>query len=239
MIDLKKISTLPLKLKRNRLVVNGRLVSQPSFEKKDYQTYKNFFQNQSLEKNRDLYYIYRNLALLKDIPLFQKFGLRYDLTVILAGKIGQEPIRTIGHFHKKNLAEIYQVIYGEALFYLQDKKNQKAYLIRKKEGEKIFIPANLGHITINPQKRKVLVIANIFSNFPSAADYSFFEKNHGPAWYLLINKNGFKLEKNPAYKNFPQVFKKLPFQPSIASGKKPIYQEFIKNPKKFLFLRKK
>ncbi|OGM89283.1 hypothetical protein A2108_00210 [Candidatus Wolfebacteria bacterium GWA1_42_9] len=233
---MKEISGLPVKL-TSRGLIFGKNLTRPSFEKKDYKKHREFFKSRGLAKNKVLYYIYRNVAFLKDAPLFKKEGLRYDLTLIFGGGVGQEPVRTIGHFHKGKLPEVYQVIYGNAIFYFQDSQNKKSYFIEKRGGEKVFIPSGFGHITINPSSQKPLLIANIFTSRPKSSNYLFFKRNHGPAWYPTTKKGEITLEKNLNYKKFSKVSKKLPFQPKIALGKTPLYKDFVKNPEKFSFLK--
>ncbi len=202
-----------------------------------------FFNNKKLDKNQDLYYIYRNSCLKKDKPLFSRSGVRYDLTVITPGLVGRETHRTIGHIHK-NLSrtgrppEIYQVIYGSAIFLIQNNTNHELYAIYRSSGQKIIIPPDCGHITANASLKTPLVIANIFVDRNNASDYSFFKKTSGPAWYPIWNKGKLIFERNPRQKKYYSLKKiktygKLPLDISKTA---PLYEEFIKNPEKFLFL---
>ncbi|MFA6136246.1 MAG: glucose-6-phosphate isomerase family protein [Candidatus Paceibacterota bacterium] len=233
-----KTSGLPIKLTKNGLVFSKN-TSNYSFESKGYFQYKEFFQNQGLAKDKKLYYIYRNACTRKDQPLFEKEGLRYDLTLIFPGKIGRETIRTIGHFHKstikKKFREEYQVISGNALFILQNIKTKKTFIIPRKERQRVFIPKGFGHITANASDKNSLLIANIFSNQPNISDYSSFKKHHGPSWYPVLKGNKIVFERNPNYKSFPKPESRIPkrFTPSKTSS---LYKEFVKSPKKFHFL---
>ncbi len=244
LLNLKKFSALPISLK-NGEVVFGKEMAKPEIEIKKYNKYKNFFEDKKLDKDKKIYYIYRNSCLRKDESIFKKNGLRYDITVIQPGKIGEEPTRTIGHIHKiilknKRPSEIYQVIEGKAVFILHNLKTNTIYPISRIAGQKIVISGDNAHITVNADTKKPLVIANIFVNKKNVSDYSFFRKTQGPAWYPIIYKNKIIFKKNPKNNletKLASVSKKYSLPKSInISETEPIYKEFIKNPKKFSFL---
>lgn len=241
-VNLRKISALPISFHKNG-VVFGKSMVKPELEIKSYNKYRRFFKNQKLDNDQKMYYIYRNSCLRKDLPVFKKYGLRYDITAILPGNIGDEPIRTIGHIHK-NLGkigqpnEIYQVLYGTALFLLHNIKTETIYPIQRNAGQKIVIPGNCAHITINNSPDKPLIIANIFTNKKNVSDYKFFEKTSGPAWYPTRNKNKITFVKNPkAAKNLKisSLYKKCSLPKGISQAT-PLYEEFINNPDRFAFL---
>jgi oxalate decarboxylase/phosphoglucose isomerase-like protein (cupin superfamily) len=67
-------------------------------------------------------------------------------------------------------------------------------LAKATAGEKLLIPPDYGHLTINAEK-KPLVMANlVFSGF--ASDYSLFRTRQGGAYYEYLDG---KLEKNRNY----------------------------------------
>jgi glucose-6-phosphate isomerase len=241
-ISLKKISGLPLYLKGGK-VIFGELMGRPRREIKNYRRYKKFFlRSPALDKNKEMYYIYRNSCLKKDVPVFSRNGLRYDITVLAPGNIGREPVRTIGHTHKpfkgERSAEIYQVVSGSALFLLHDTKTNIIYKIPRKAGQKIVIPGICAHITINRSSKKPLVVANIFTSRENSSDYAFFKKTHGPSWYPIRKKGWIDFQKNPNGNQLAKLF--LPVKrvslPKGISSTKPLYDEFVKNPEKFIFL---
>ena len=240
-VNLKKISGLPIFLAGNRIFF-GVSMGTPQTEIKSYRRYKSFFKPTGLDKNKELYYIYRNSRLEKDDPVFRKNGLRYDITVILPGSVGGEPIRTIGHTHKLfkggRPAEIYQVVSGSALFLLQDIKTNTIYRIPRRSGQKIVIPGNCAHLTINQSPNKPLVVADIFIDRKNTSDYGFFKKTHGPSWRPLRKNGKLFFKKNPqgnrSAKLLPMT--KRVVLPEGIGQKSPLYSEFVKNPNKFSFL---
>ena len=141
--------------------------------------------------NTKLYYMYRGLKFLN--------GIRYDITVIPGIIINKKYNKTFGHFHNKNFREIYKVLEGTAIFYLQDKNVKKIISIKAKKNDFIVIHSGFGHITINPSE-KILVISNLISK-KCKNDYGVFKKMKGSAYFYT--KNGWIKNKN--YKNLPKI----------------------------------
>lgn len=159
-----------------------------------------------LKKARDveLYYMYRGIR--------KENGLRYDITIIPPGMLGEEFVKTKGHEHIKTYKEVYIVLGGEAIFLMQKRKSGKiedVFAVKAKKGNSVVIPSYYGHIAINPAK-KLLKMANWISE-KCKSDYSFFEKMRGACYYYT--KSGWI--KNREYKKVPKLrfekpLKKLP-----------------------------
>lgn len=58
--------------------------------------------------NFEVYYMERELE--------EKDGLRYDITTIPPNMLGQEYVKTKGHYHIGRYQEIYIVLEGEGIF---------------------------------------------------------------------------------------------------------------------------
>ncbi|MEA3378116.1 MAG: glucose-6-phosphate isomerase family protein [Nanoarchaeota archaeon] len=235
MIDLKKISGLPL-IYTDKLISKKIKVPKPKIRKlKDI---KNILYKPITDK-ANLYYMYRNITNQK--RLFKKHNLRYDITIMPPRIIGKEYVKTKGHFHPKipnsNLTypEIYEILNGKACLLLQKKENEKiteVKVIKVKKGDRIIIPPNFGHITINASN-KTLIMANIVSS-KFKSEYKDIMKKKGGAYFGLASKKGIKFVKNKNYKNLPKLKKQ-----KIESYNKiniPLHECFVKSPKKFAFL---
>jgi glucose-6-phosphate isomerase len=120
------------------------------------------------------YYMYRNVGFRKDEEILNKNRLRYDITVLESGKIGQEFVKTIGHYHafkprtKVRYLEIYKVIYGQAIFVMQEvevdeRKVKNVYLATATAPSKVVMLPVCGHVTVNIGSEN-LVLANIVSD---------------------------------------------------------------------------
>lgn len=152
-------------------------------------------------KNFPLYYIYRGLK--------EKNGIRYDLTIIPPNFLGEEFVKTKGHYHLGDFGELYKVLAGEGIFLIQKEKNGKildVYYIKGKRGDFILIPPKYGHCTINPS-RKILKIGNWIS-INCKSDYQRVEKKKGFCYYYL--KSGWIKNKN--YQKIPKLKSKKPLK---------------------------
>ncbi len=241
-----KRSGLPISIKDGKLLLSKNISSLP-VQKRTLGEAKGFLKNPAVKTEiKNLYLMYRSVKSKKDEPVFKKNNISYDITIINAGFIGDEFVKTIGHRHpnkprtKITYPEIYEVIKGKALFLLQEinpaQKNSKIYLIKAGPGEKAVVPPGFGHISINIGGEP-LVLANIQAmNFKS--DYGFFKKHHGAGLYAVDNKKkkgDFLMEKNQNYKN--NFLLRIVKSKNSFGLKIPLYKEFVKNPEKFDFLK--
>ncbi|MFP3909052.1 MAG: glucose-6-phosphate isomerase family protein [Archaeoglobaceae archaeon] len=116
-------------------------------------------------------------------------GLRYDITVIPPQMIGKEYVKTYGHYHPEaeeglSYTEIYEVLEGKVVYLLQKEEKGRltdVLIVEASPGDKVVIPPNYGHVTINPSN-KVLKMANwVYRGFSS--DYKPFEQKIGACYY--------------------------------------------------------
>ena len=187
--------------------------------------------------NFDLYYMYRDLTRDEDKETFQKNKVRFDVTIIPPRTIGQELIKTAGHFHpiiKEGVSypEVYELMYGEGIYLLQKDSSENNTLeiivIKAKAGDQIMIPPRYGHITINPSESKALVMNNLVSSDFSSI-YGSIKEKRGAAYLLLKDGNWIK---NKQYEEELMILEKEPQKIT----EKPFYLSFIENPDKWIFL---
>jgi glucose-6-phosphate isomerase len=196
------------------------------------------FYNKS-DNEMPLYYMYRDIKKEEDTPIFEKNSIRFDITVVPPRLLGNEYVKTAGHYHPLieddlTYPEIYQVLEGEAHYLIQKQVGNSISdlnILRVNKGGIILIPPNYGHITINPSN-DILIMANLVSrNFTSI--YEPIKAKNGGAYFEL---NGNILHRNENYDS-------VPFLTKIESNKKisyqretDIYTQFLENPEKFSFL---
>jgi len=155
--------------------------------------------------NSELYYMYRGLE--------KKDGLRYDILAMPARMLGNEFMKTKGHYHVGGYSELYIVLEGKAIFLLQKpfstaqgkNNNTEAEIedvcaIRAKKGDVIIVPSYYGHVTTNCSETEEMKIANWVA-LDCKSDYSAYEKLHGACYYYT--KDGWIKNKN--YKSVPQL----------------------------------
>lgn len=176
------------------LEFGGRLVEPAIRMLYDMKEVINDRQWLSESKNIELYYMYRDLYLShtdKDKLLEQ--GLRYDITIVPPGMMGKEYIKTAGHFHPSahggviTYPELYEVLEGEAIYLLQKQDLSDVVAIYAIEGDKVIVPPDYGHITIN-RSNKTLKMSNFVDKDFNSIYEPFKEKGGGAYFYT---KDGF------------------------------------------------
>lgn len=182
--------------------------------------------------NKPVYYMHRQLECENNI--------RYDITIIPPLMMGEEYVKTFGHYHppaNKNgsYTELYEVLDGSAIYLLQKLTNGKVsdvIVIEAKKGDVVPIPPDYGHVTINPGTG-VLKMANLVSN-DFNSEYIEYERLRGGAYYFL---EGRRWIRNPNYENLPEIRFLAPskkFQSGIINMlKDPKKLEFLQKPEKF------
>lgn len=156
------------------------------------------------DPEKPAYYVYRGVYLNSEQEnFFKNHNLRHDITVILPGNMGEEHVRTHGHYHPviSNLGfgEIYQVYCGKAAFILQERMGYgivgDVVILVSCRGESIYIPPTYGHVTYNISS-KPLILGNIVCDgFES--EYDEYIKFRGPSYYILRDGS---LVRNENYK---------------------------------------
>ena len=153
--------------------------------------------------NVGLYNMYRGLE--------EKDGLRYDITTVPALMLGDEFVKTKGHYHIGAYGELYTVLEGEAIYLMQKRKLETeseiedCYFVHAKKGDVVIIPSFYGHITINPSKNQDLKMANWVAH-ACMSDYSLFEKLNGGCYFYTTNG----WVKNENYKFVPALREEQP-----------------------------
>ncbi len=162
-----------------------------------------------LQDNIELYYMYRDLSKNEsDHAKIKENGLRYDITIIPPAMLGDEYVKTAGHYHPLvpgqdvSYAELYQVLEGEATYLLQKAEGDKivdVLVCEAKAGDLALVPPGYGHITINNSDDTLKMANWVCRDFESL--YEPIKKFFGGAYYLLTS--GF--EKNPDYGEVPDI----------------------------------
>jgi len=162
--------------------------------------------------DRDAYYMYRDLSLTPtDAETITRHELRYDITIIPPLTMGLEFVKTYGHYHPRvnpklryTYPELYEVLDGDAHYLLQRAHNEESVdeviLVKATRGDKVVVPPNYGHVTINPSERTLKMANWVCRSFESL--YEPYAQLHGGAYYELING---RLLYNRAYRSAPEI----------------------------------
>ncbi len=144
--------------------------------------------------NLELYYMYRQLT--------EKDGIKYDITIIPAQMLGKEFTKTKGHEHVGNYPEIYTVLEGEAIYFMQKQKAdiiEDVYAVKARKGDVVIIPSHYAHVTINPSNQD-LKMANWMA-IEAKSDYSPIQKMGGVCYFYTTDG----WIKNENYKEVPEL----------------------------------
>lgn len=216
----------------NHVYVNGKLLYPDVRTAAEmYCVFRDRVAAKSLSPSQAMYFMYRDVY-----PRVKQHCVRYDITVLPYWRVGKETSKTLGHFHSerfKSLSypEIYEVLYGEAAFLFQKVEKGRVIdfiCIHAKAGDKIPVPPNYGHCTVNTGVGP-LVLANLMC--PKAkSSYKEFISRSGAAYYLLSND---KLVPNKSYGKLPK--------PNVirhvgATFEGDLLAAFYRNPRHFTWL---
>lgn len=162
----------------------------------------------------ELYFMYRDVGFESEKALWKPRSLRYDVTVILPGRIGNEFIKTAGHYHPmvpgKTAAypEVYEVVQGVAHYLLQRPTGKglevdDVILVEARAGDKVLMPPGYGHITINAGD-EVLVMTNLVDGAFSSV-YEPYRQAQGGAYYEVLEDGEAMFVDNPRYGEVPEL----------------------------------
>ncbi len=143
-----------------------------------------------------------------------------NITIWEDGTVGNEYIKTYGHYHISDIDETYWIAGGRGIILLQQRKIDKNgdpidneielfLAIKVRAGDIIDIPPKFGHLAVNIGNTWLVTIDNSPVNlndsveFPIHADYEPIRKMHGFAYYV-VNDGEPKLVKNERYIIIPE-----------------------------------
>ncbi|MCJ7429210.1 MAG: glucose-6-phosphate isomerase [Candidatus Nanohaloarchaeota archaeon QJJ-5] len=201
-------------------------------------------------EDRPLYFMYRDLFLDRHDSVVHEYDVRYDITVMPPGTLGREYVKTKGHYHPEaaqglSFPEIYEVIQGEATYLMQRKAEDGTIddvrVVDATAGDKVIIPPNYGHITVNTGDRTLKMANWVSRQFGSI--YQDIEERRGGAYYLAANGD---LVANNNYDDLPKPRRDEPREvPDLRiESETPMYKmiqrpntlRFLNHPEKFEWL---
>lgn len=170
-------------------------------------------------------------------PILEKLHLLYGVVTFAAGRIGEEPVRSQGHIHKKSAyannwstPEVYEIWSGEAIIYMQETANNnpgRCFAVYAKSGEVVIVPPGWAHATISANPDEPLTFG-AWCDRDYGFDYDDVRAHKGLAWFPILDKNNKIIWKhNDAYIESSELIEKSP----------RIYKEFDINPDKSIYVQ--
>ncbi len=148
-----------------------------------------------------------------------------NITVLEPGLVGDEYIKTYGHYHVGDLSETYSILQGTGAILLQKRKkdangkpldNEIEFfkVIYVKPGDKVFIEQEVGHLVVNTgdiwlvlsDDSPVNIDDSESSDMPGHADYEPVKKMGGFAYFLTKKDSASVLVKNSKYVDVPEAY---------------------------------
>ncbi len=236
-MDLSQVSGLSLAVEGNKLRFGtGVTAVEPAI--RTLEDMRPYLADPKASGPAEVYFMYRGVTCAADASFWGREHLRYDVTILLPGRLGDERVKTIGHYHPSapgtdlSYTEVYQVLAGRANYLLQKRGQHgldEVVLVEAGPGETLVIPPDYGHVTINAGEEP-LVMANLVEG-SFASLYGDFRNLNGAAYYGLAAGEVCEFRPNPRYGQVPELVRWTPARLSL-----PIYQLGREKPGVFRFL---
>ncbi|HUV03351.1 MAG TPA: glucose-6-phosphate isomerase family protein [Desulfobacteria bacterium] len=164
-------------------------------------------------KDMELYFMFREVSKDEDdAKKIKARELRYDITIIPPNTLGVEFVKTAGHHHpylpgsKLTYPEMYAVLEGDAHYLLQKREERDIEkitdiaVVKAQQGDKVIIPPNYGHVTINPADAPLKMANWVARTFSSI--YEPIAQRGGAAYFELTTG---EFIRNERYEEVPDV----------------------------------
>ena len=124
-----------------------------------------------------------------------------NITVLVAGKIGQEFTKTHGHYHQDDRSETYRVLLGEGKMLIQNRAVDDIQLLEMKVGAPVVVPAGYAHTMINTGNGPLVTVDSCPADAETDVnDYELIKEKRGFTKYVVEDENGgIQLISNPRY----------------------------------------
>ncbi len=198
------------------------------------------------------YWTYLRVALPTDEGVFEEFGVRHNLVLLQAGRIGPEYVKTWGHSALCGegvlCPEVYAVLHGRALFLLQrseegpwERESRRRVVdvrwIEARAAQKVVVPAGYGLVIANLGVDP-LVVSSLVAETAWPVHVAF-EAMHGAAYYVTERDGEMAVEPNRHYAEpLPPMREDTPLRaPELGIEEDvPLYSAFVHQPERFAWL---
>ncbi|MBN2814396.1 MAG: glucose-6-phosphate isomerase [Bacteroidales bacterium] len=172
--------------------------------------------------------------------------LLFGVVTYAPGQLGEEPVRSQGHIHKKarnntmSPPEIYEIWTGKAIIYMQEFAEDdpgRCFAVEAGPGEVVIVPPNWVHATISADPQEPLTFG-AWCDRDYDFDYTGVRSHNGLAWFPVFNnRNELEWIRNHSYLESALIQKKPGNYAHFGiNWNVPIYTAFEKDPDAFLFV---
>jgi glucose-6-phosphate isomerase len=249
-MDLHVPSGLPLLLDSETsglILCNGMQISKTDIRRAE--DLKEVWLDPTKATSAPIYWIYYLSPKSEHKFLLEESNLVFGIVVIPPYKVGNEYVKTRGHYHRLmpnsplTYPEVYTQFCGHLQYLIQKPKSfteidnmEECILIDLEAGESLIIPPGYAHFIINPTN-EVGVMAGLWCK-EEIQDSAPIIKMKGAGYYLIEESGSSCFIPNPSYRHVPSLrklisLKNTPFQPP---DEKPLWSSFVENPEQYAFL---
>lgn len=195
-------------------------------------------------QDRVQYWMYNGIARQTDRSRLANSGMRYELTLMPPLAIGRERAKTLGHLHsfpqgsRVNYPEVCEVLTGTAYFVFQTmdtvaRSSTFCSYLEAHPGDKIVIPPNLHHLTINAGDTPLLFSDVIPLDVKGI--YDPLKDVHGAAYFNTVDTGWIP---NPNYQTVPELIKlgKHDYPQFGLTSDIPLFMTFTQTPEKLAWM---
>lgn len=221
----------------------------PEVENRKLDDIRNSLLDFNCEGPETVYSIAMNVGKKKHFERLKQQHLLFGIVTYAKGKLGNEPIRSQGHIHKKSTygqnwstPEVYQIWSGKAVIYMQeyaDDKTGKCYAVYAKPGDIVIVPPSWAHATISADSKTPLTFG-AWCDLDYGFEYEKVRAHKGLAWFPLVNdneeltwKHNNNYEKAALFIKSPNSYDQFGIQ-----QQESIYKQYEENNELFSFVPK-
>jgi glucose-6-phosphate isomerase len=173
-------------------------------------------------------------------------NLLFGVVTYAKGRLGNEPVRSQGHIHKKTRnntmspPEVYEIWLGKAIIYMQETANDnpgRCFAVEACPGEVVIVPPDWAHATISADPNEPLTFG-AWCDRDFGFEYNRVRAHKGLAWFPIINKTGEidwitndNYQPTRLHRKQPELYQSLGIKKGI-----PIYSIFEEDPDAFLYV---
>jgi glucose-6-phosphate isomerase len=193
-----------------------------------------------------VYAIAMDIGKIEHKALLEKSNLLFGAVTYASGRLGDEPVRSQGHVHKKvrgntmSPPEIYEIWSGKAIIFMQERAEAdpgRCFAVEASRGDVVMVPPDWAHATISADPHEPLTFG-AWCDRHYAFEYDRVRAQNGLAWFPIVDGTGsITWTPNPSYarsvltEKKPEDYRMLGIQKGCA-----IYTTFEREPDALLYV---
>lgn len=232
--------------KRPMGFVYGSNVFGPEAENRSLDSIRASLRNPQCTGPDPVYAIAMDVGKKEHLETLVNMHLLYGAVTYAAGRLGDEPVRSQGHIHKKSpisgwsTPEVYEIWSGKAIIYMQETTDEnpgRCFAVHAGPGDVVIVPPNWAHATISANPDQPLTFG-AWCDRAYGFEYNGVRARNGLAWFPLLNTEkqivwvqNNKYNPTGLIEKGPEKYTQLDITQGVS-----IYKQFEEHPDKFLFV---